>query len=408
MKRIPLILFILMGLIVNGEAMLAGGRPNAFSEGNNAFAGVVNPANAVWIKDRFDVGAFLVHQKVSINNKDNSPLYPPGRTDLAYHAKNILSFDMAIHKTFNLAGYDSSVTIATYTVPPSVKIRTKENIPGSGTTPVRIQSKTNVLSAVFSIKFNDSHSLGFSLDYLHLSRLRNGFQNSANPVRSVSPNHVTNKGMDHSEGFGFSFGYRWNITKRLLFGAAWIRKSYAGQYRKYRGFEPHHANNYIPQTVGAGFTYRFSQKVAGRIEMIWVDQGNLPGANNSILPNGNLNTNKRGSNRSPGPGLTDATFVNAGLGCKVNSHLSLGGGLSHRLKGRFSSIFISHSYRVQTVYTLISLGAHLEYAKHELFAVCSHGLKNKVSGRLPASLGGSRFTSEKETLNFSLSYGYRY
>lgn len=404
----PLIVFILMVFIHECGAMLAGGRPNAFSEGNNAFAGVVNPANNVWIKDRFDVGAFLVRQNVSINNKDSSPLYPPGRTDLAYRAKSILTFDAAIHKQFKLGNYESSFSLATYTVPPVLKVRTKEPIPLSGTTPVRVESKINVLSAVFSIKLTENQSVGFSLDYLYFTRLRNGFQNSANPVRSVSPNHVTNKGRDHSEGFGFSFGYRWNISKRLLFGAAWIRKSYAGQYRRYRGFEPFHAKNYVPQTVGAGFTYRFNQKVAGRLEMIWVDQGNLPGANNSILPNGQINTNKRGSNKSPGPGFTDATFVNAGIGFKMNKHLSLGGGISQRLKSRFSSIFTSHSYRIQTIYTLLTLGAHLEYKEHDLFIVLSQGLKNKVTGRLPEALGSSRFTSEKETYSLSLSYGYSY
>lgn len=38
--------------------VVAGGRPNAVSGGHNAFAGVVNPANAVWIEDRFDIGVF--------------------------------------------------------------------------------------------------------------------------------------------------------------------------------------------------------------------------------------------------------------------------------------------------------------------------------------------------------------
>ena len=59
------ILFLIAHLLSSPVyGMLAGGRPNAISGGHNAFAGVVNPANAVWIKDRFDMGLFLVHQKV--------------------------------------------------------------------------------------------------------------------------------------------------------------------------------------------------------------------------------------------------------------------------------------------------------------------------------------------------------
>jgi len=64
--------------------MVAGGRPNAISGGHNAFAGVVNPANAVWIKDRFDIGVFLVHQRSTLNNLNNNPNFPLGKSDQTY------------------------------------------------------------------------------------------------------------------------------------------------------------------------------------------------------------------------------------------------------------------------------------------------------------------------------------
>lgn len=406
---------ILIGLSATSSAygMLAGGRPNAFSEGNNAFAGVVNPANAVWIADRFDVGAFWVNQKSTLDNKDNNPLFSPGKISLTHKAKNIFTADVAIHKhvKFNVCGksYDSSVTLAAYTLPSVVKLGTKRPIPIVGTTPLRLRDMTNVISAVFSLKLNASHSIGFSIDYLHLSHRRDGFQNSDNPIRSVSPGNVTNRGYDHSSGIGFSLGWRWKITERLNFGAAWIKKSYAGQYRKYRGYEPHHAHNYIPQSVGGGFSYRFTSKIAGRLEVLWSNLGNVPNSNNSVLSNGRLNRNKRGSNKSPGPGLQDATFINAGLGYRMNSVLTLGVGLSHRIKLKQSSNFVSHSYRRQTIYDVVSLGAHLNHKKHELFLVFSHGFNNRVSGVLPIEIGGGgRFVSEKENNSFSASYGYRY
>lgn len=397
--------------IAYGE--LAGGRPNAFSEGNNAFAGVVNPANTVWIPSRIDFGAFLVNQKANIDNRDNSPLYGPGKTDLTYRSRYLFTMDGALHKHVNLnvgeKSYDSSITVAFYTLPTYMKLRTKHPIPAAGTTPIRILNKTEVLSAVFSLKLNDSHSIGVSVDFLRFSHLRNGFQRSNNPLRSVSPGHVTNKGTDHSNGVGLSIGWRWKITDKLNFGAAWIKKTHCGQYRRYRGYEPHHAKNYEPQTLGGGFSYRFNPRLSCRLEALWVNSGNLPNSNNNILPDGSLNFNKRGSDKSPGPGLNDATFVNLGVGYNFNKMLSLGMGLSHRIKlNRNNKNFISHSYRRLVIYDTLAFGGNFRYLQHDVFFVLSKGFKNRFSGYMPAVLGGDHFVSEKETLSFSLSWGYKY
>lgn len=391
---------------------LAGGRPNAFSEGQNAFAGVVNPANAVWLADRFDVGAFWVHQNSNINNYDNNPIFPPKKTDFTYRSKDIFTADAAIHKQvkFKMGSktFYSSFSLASYSLPSYIKLRTKIPLPIAGTTPIVIRKRTDVISAVFSIKLNTSHSLGLSIDYLYFSLKRNGFQNSDNPLRSVSPGHVTNNGTDHSNGIGLGIGWRWNITDKLNFGAAWSRKSYCGKYRKYRGFEPHHAQNYAPQTIGAGLSYRFTSKFSGRIEMLWMNLDNLPSANNNVLPDGSLNLNKRGSRKSPGPGVRDATFINIGIGYKLNSMLSVGAGFSHRLKQRKNSNILSHTYTLQTIYETLTLGANFNYRKHELFLGFTYGFRNRVSGFMPKELGGGRFVGEKQNTSLSISWGYLY
>lgn len=408
-----LLIISIFGLYTNATyGALAGGRPNAFSEGNNAFAGVVNPANAVWIADRFDLEAFWVYQKSSLNNQDNNPFFSSGKIDLSYRSRNIFTKDIAIHKQVELIvgskAFESSFSMAAYSIPSPVKLRTKEPIRLAGTSPIILRSKTNVISAIFSFKLNTCHSFGFTIDYFYFSHLRNGFQNSDNPMRSVSPGHVTNKGTDHSHGIGCSVGWRWNITKSLKFGAAWTKKSKCGQYRKYRGFEPHHAKNYTPQTFGAGFTYGFTSRLTGRLEVFWLNFGNLPGANNNILSDGRLNLNKRGSKKSPGPGLQDATYINIGMGYKLNSMLSVGAGLSNRIRLRKNSNILSHVYTLQTIYEILSIGANFKYEKHDLFLIFSYGFKNKISGFMPIEVGGGRFVGEKQNTSLSFSWGYIY
>jgi long-subunit fatty acid transport protein len=408
-----LLTIFLLAVNASSYAVLAGGRPNAFSEGLNAFAGVVNPANAVWIDNRLDVGAFWVNQKFVLDNKDDNPLFPPGKTDFTHRVRNIFTADAAFHKHFDLNlcshKYDSSFTLAIYTMPSLIKLRTKDPIPSAGTTHLYISNRTDVVSGVFSLKLNPHHSIGVSIDYFYFSHRRDGFQNSDNPQRSVSPGNVTNNGTDHSCGVGFGIGWRWKISEKLDFGTAWTRKNYCGQYRRYRGYEPHHAENFTPQTVGAGFRYKFSQKMAGRLEVLWVNQGNLPAANNNVLPDGRLNLNKRGSHKSPGPGLNDATYINMGMGYQINKSFAIGAGYSHRIKvNRKNPNIISHTYRLQTTYDILSLGAYYRCNQHDLFFSCSYGLRNRISGNLPIELGGGRLTGTKDLASLSVSWGYMY
>jgi long-chain fatty acid transport protein len=392
--------------------VLAGGRPNTVSGGQNAFAGVVNPANAVWVKDRIDIGVFWLHQESSLKNHDSNPIFLKGKTDLTYRVKNIFTPDIAVHKQFKLKvcsrDYEGSFSLATYTTPSVVKVQTKRPIPVAGSTPIKVYDKIQAISAIFSLKLSTNHSIGFAVDYLYFSHLRNGFQNSDNPLRSVSPGNVTNRGTDHSSGIGFSLGWRWNITKSLEFGAAWVKKSYCGQYRKYRGYEPHHAKNYFPQTLGAGFTYKLNQKLAGRVEVLWSNLGNLPNANNNVLSDGSLNRNKRGSRKSPGPGLQDAIYINLGLGYNLNPMLSFGAGYSHRIRFKKSSNFLSHSYTRQVIYDILSIGANIRYQKHDVFLTGSYSFKNRVSGYMPKEVGGGKFSSEKQNVSLSVSWGYLY
>lgn len=403
------LIFVLNLLNSSAYGVLAGGRPNAISGGHNAFAGVVNPANAVWIEDRFDIGLFSVRQRLSLNNRNDNPLFPPGKIDLTHKVKYLVTADAAIHKRLKIHGYEYSISFAIYTTPAYAKLRTKKPFLISGDTPIFVKDKTQVISSIVSLKLNEKHSIGLSLDYFYLSHRRDGFQKSDNPLRSVSPGHVTNNGMDHSTGLGLSLGWRWNITKSLTFGFAFVKKSYVGQYRKYRGYEPHHAKNYIPEIIGAGFTYRFTQKIAGRLEVLWTDYGNLPNSNNAILPNGKLNTNKRGSNRSSSNGLQDATIINFGLGYKVNSLMSFGMGLSHRIKlPRKSHFIISHSYILQTIYDLVTIGVNFNYHHHDFFFTLSHGFKNRQSGYMPKELGGGKFNSKKCYDSLSMAWGYLY
>ncbi len=391
---------------------LAGGRPNSFSDGNNAFAGVVNPANAVWIKDRLDIGGFWIVQKSSLDNQDDNPLFPLGQTDLTYKSKNILSVDFAVHKQLEICvqncPVETSFSLAVYTTPTTRKSGTEEPIAFVGTTPIKIRDKTNVVSAVFSCKLGSSASFGGSLDYFYLSHLRNGFQNSDTPARSVSPGNVTNRGTDHSQGVGCTLGFRWNVTDHLKFGAAWAKKTYCGHFGKYRGFEPQYAKNSIPQTAGGGFTYGFTSNVAGKLEVLWSNLGDIPEANNGVLPNGSLNLNKHGSDNSPGPGLQNATYINCGIGAKLDSHLAVGAGFSKRFKYPKSDNLLSHSYVLQTIYNILSLGANFRYEKHDLFLVFSYGFKNKASGLMPAEFGGGKFTGERQSTSCSLSWGYMY
>ncbi|MGZ6329777.1 MAG: hypothetical protein ACXWM7_02075 [Parachlamydiaceae bacterium] len=93
----------------------------------------------------------------------------------------------------------------------------------------------------------------------------------------------------------------------------------------------------------------------------------------------------------------------------MNFMLSVGIGFSHRLRfPRRTSNIISHSYMLQTIYNVLSIGANFNYQKHELFLTASYSFKNSVSGWMPKEAGGGRFAGEKQTTSISISWGYKY
>lgn len=389
--------------------VLAGGRPNAVSGGQNAFAGVVNPANSVWVEDRVDVGGFFVHQTSFLRNQDHNPFFPPGSLDQTYRVKWLSTVDAAIHKRFLLWRTACSLSGAFYTTPGYTKLRTKTPLSLLGQTPVIVENKTEVCSAVFSCKIHPNHSFGMSMDYFMLSHRRNGFQNADNPFFSVSPGHVTNRGKDRSSGVGWSVGWRWKVDDALAVGLVFVKKSSVGQYRKYRGYEPDHAKNSIPKTIGGGCTYHFSSKMAGRLEFLWTGLGDLPNANNAIEPDGTLNLHKKGSKKSSGPGLQNATYLNVGLGYAPFAGVAVGLGFSHRFKhARRSPYILSHGYMRQITYDLITIGANVRLGLHDWFFSLSHGLSNHQSGTMPKVLGGGNFSSVKHYDTLSFAWGYLY
>ena len=226
---------------------------------------------------------------------------------------------------------------------------------------------------------------------------------------SVSPGNVTNRGKDRSSGVGWSLGWRWKAHPKLAFGLVFSKKNYVGQYRKYRGYEPDHAKNFMPMTLGGGVTYQFSKKLAGRLELLWSQLGALPNANNTLDSDGKFNLHKKGSKESSGPGLQNSTYLNMGLGYAPFTGCAFGIGFSHRFKhARHSPYLISHGYMRQVVYDLITLGANVRSGSHDWFISLSHGLPNHQSGKMPYAIGGGKFSSVKHYDTCSLAWGYIY
>src|SRR6185312_15062137 len=113
------------------------------------------------------------------------------KLDLTHGTRNLFTADAAIHKQFKLKigekDVDSSFSLAAYSLPTYVKLRANKVIAFTGTTPLMISFRTDVLSAVFSFKLNSCHSIGFTIDYYYLTHRRDGYQNFDNPLKSVSP-----------------------------------------------------------------------------------------------------------------------------------------------------------------------------------------------------------------------------
>lgn len=155
-----------------------------------------------------------------------------------------------------------------------------------------------IIAPTVSYKLNENHAIGASLQ-VAAQRFRaygiglfEGF--------SSAPGYVTNNGDDESYGLGVKLGWRGKLTDSLTVGVSAASKIYMQEFDSYKGLFAEQGDFDIPATYAVGLAYQASDKLAVLFDVQRILYGDVAAISN--------------------PGPTAAEFVNA-----LVSSLSYGG-----------------------------------------------------------------------------------
>jgi long-chain fatty acid transport protein len=100
----------------------------------------------------------------------------------------------------------------------------------------------------------ERHSFGIGLNYAYQRFEARGIDGFA--AMSESPDHVTNNGHDHSDGWGLRLGWHGQLTDTLSVGVAWSSKIKTGKFERYEGLFADHGSFDIPENYGIGLAWQ--------------------------------------------------------------------------------------------------------------------------------------------------------
>lgn len=398
--------------IAGGKAMGMAATGIAYPQ--DAYAGAFNPAGAVEIEDRLDLGFAWVREHGHADVKVANPPPIPGVSGRfnAFSQPNAYNGDFGINKNFcsNICGQDWqwSAGLVVYNRD-FQKTTYNKALPLLGTSKLGLEYLHEIISPLVSLRINESHTIGVSLD-VNVRRIKvNGLQQFSNPLFSISPTHVTNKGYDYSGGVGATFGWKWEAYDHLTFGVTYRTKVKMSRLKKYKGFLAQEGRLNSPERWGVGLAYQFMPCATFTFDFEWINWQSIQALHNPLLHKGNLE--QLGSANGPGFGFRNQALYRFGVDYAVNENWTVRAGFRHA-----NAIFKKKSTTVNlltcdTVKNFVTLGATYAWnACNEITMFYAHGFENKIKGRnsIPPMFGSGdvNLTESKDVLG--ISWGYRY
>ncbi len=232
-----------------------------------------------------------------------------------------------------------------------------------------------------AVRIHPRHAVGLSVVFAAQRFKAYGLHNFANPVASVAPNSVTNRGYDYSFGYGFRIGWTGRVTETLTLGAAYQSRMWMTPFSKYNGLFAEGGDFDIPESYGIGFSWKPYERfeLAGEVQVIRYDRIA------SVANPGNRPA-RLGSDNGPGFGWRDMTVFKLGLAWQASPELTLrlGGSLTnapYRGRDTFFNILAPGTIRAHAT---VGFGWKLSEGV-ELSAYYARAFYNQVDGRLGAT-----------------------
>ncbi len=332
------------------------------------------------------------------------------------------------------------------------------------------------LGPTFAYRLSPTQSVGLSVNYVFQRFEATGLSAFASDSfpgpYSESPNHVTDKGYDKSDGFSLRLGWLGDFGPVTL-GAAYQPKIRMDKFDKYRGLFAEQGGFDIPENFSLGIAWRATSALTFAADYQRINYSDVPSVGNSLsnfqnpegftsllaqIPPNQLNNalaqlnagqnmlavlqqlqaspigpaiqsgsattsgdqygNRLGSDNGPGFGWQDVDVFKLGLSYVVNNAITLRAGISDLEQPIPANETFFNILAPGVVEKHYTVGATFTREVHELSFHAMHAPKVTVRGSdsipdaaiplPPASFGGGEADIYLEETLIGISYGYRF
>ena len=294
-----------------------GGTAAALAQ--DGFAGVNNPAAAMFAGNRWDVGAEIFTPKRDAQLVGATPLVESGRNtfmipEFGYNVK--LSEQLAV----GLTVYGNGGMNTSYAPFPS-----NMNMLG-GTGKLGVDLMQLIVAPTVAYQFTPGHSIGVS-PLLVLQRFEAyGLQGFT--TMSSAPGNLTNRGKDTSTGIGVRLGYMGRLNDVVTLGASYSPKIGMSRFDKYSGLFAGGGDFDIPENYNVGVALQVTPDVQLAMDWQRINYSKVPAiANPSLTPL--MSGTPLGAAGGSGFGWQDINIVKVGVQWRLNERWTLRAGYNH-------------------------------------------------------------------------------
>lgn len=375
----------------------------------DAFAGAYNPAGIVDIGDRIDLGFGWTRER---SNAEVFTSHKSGIEEVNntfQNSTNLYNGEFGINKVFytnacgwdwdwaaGIVGYNQDYSKTSYEKPVRLLGRTKTGL----------EHIHEIISPIISLRLNQCHTVGISLD-LHLQRIKiNGLQQFSNPRLSSSPAHVTNRGHNYSSGLGISLGWKWEASEALTLGATYHSKTSMRKFHKYKGLLAGHGEFNSPERYGLGLAYQYLPVSTLTFDVEWINWHDIKSLHNPLFVDGHKA--KLGSKDGSGFGYRNELIFRIGIDYALNESWLIRMGYKQTNLSLRSAQTMLNILTCHTIENFLTLGFTFSWRSNEITAYFEHGFENTVHGKraIPDIFGKGSVALTESNNTLGISWGY--
>jgi long-chain fatty acid transport protein len=397
--------FATNGYFAHGYGMKAKGMAGVgIAMPQDALAAATNPAGMVMVGDRLDVGVdwFKPNRGASIAGSGT-----PGANG-SYDGNGDSSFLVPEFGYNKMMGWDMSVGVSVYgNGGMNTRYNTSPFTPYGGQNPGGVNLEQLFIAPTFAMKLNKNHAVGVSIVMAYQTFGATGLQGFA--ANSSNAGSLTNKGNDHSVGWGLRLGWTGQISENVTLGATYASKI-KGKFNDYSGLFAEQGRFDIPENYGIGIAVKATPKLTVAADIQQINYGNSKAIANTVncLFVGACTLGQDGG---AGFGWSDMTAYKLGVSYEHSKELTLRAGLSTNRQPVAAGQTFFNILAPGVVENHLTLGGTWTLAnKNELTVGYMHAFKKTVngSGSIAAGFGGGEANVHMSQDSLGLAYGIKF